>query len=257
MHQFEKGSGLMRTRGNTVLITGGSAGIGLALAKALTEAGNTVIVCGRDQSRLERAHKVVPGISTIQCDITRDDELADLLKRVQSDFPHLNMLVNNAAIMHIGDFIEDVRGSEKIEEEVHANLIAPLKLTSLLLPVLQRQENAAVVIVSSGLAYVPVANVAVYCATKAALHSFSHALRYRLQKTGIKVFELLPPLVDTGLSRTLRMPKIQAEQVARAFLKDLERERYEIRIGMVKPLYLLNRLVPLLAEHMLNKAFSR
>src|SRR5438105_10918954 len=100
----------MRTRGNTVLITGGSAGIGLAIAKELVAADNTVIICGRDQIRLERASEAVPGIFTIQCDITRDEDLADLLKRVQSDFPRLNILINNAAVMHISDFVENVGG---------------------------------------------------------------------------------------------------------------------------------------------------
>jgi short-subunit dehydrogenase involved in D-alanine esterification of teichoic acids len=243
-------------RGNTVLITGGSAGIGLAMAKALRAAENTVIVCGRDHIRLERAKEAIPGIYTIQCDVTRDDDLADLLKRVQSDFPRLNILINNAAVMHICDFVENVGGLGRMEEEVRTNFLAPMKLTSLLLPVLQQQATAAVVIVSSGLVYVPVANVAVYCATKAALHSFAHALRHRLRKTGVKVFELLPPLVDTDLSRTLHMPKIRAEQVVKELLKGLERERYEVRVGMVKPLYMASQLVPLLAERMLNKAFS-
>src|SRR5437660_5319200 len=246
----------MQTRGNTVLITGGSAGIGLATAKALVAAGNTVIVCGRDQTRLERAKEAVPGIFTIQCDITRDDDLADLLKRVQSDFPRVNILINNAATMYIRDFAENADGSEKIEEEVDTNFLAPMKLTSRLLPLLQQQATAAIVIVSSGLAYVPVANVAVYSATKAGLHAFSHALRHQLKKTGIKVFELLPPLVDTDLLRTLHMPKMRAEQVARELLRGLERDRYEIRVGMVKPLYMASQLVPLLTERMLNKAFS-
>ena len=246
----------MRTRGNTVLITGGSAGIGLALAKALIAADNTVIVCGRDQTRLERAHEVVPGISTIKCDVTRDDDVADLLKKVRSDFPQLNILINNAAIMHICDFVEKVEGSERIEEEVGINLLAPMKLTSQLLPDLQQQTASAIVIVSSGLAYVPVANVAVYCATKAGLHSFSRALRHRLRKTDVKVFELPPPLVDTDLSRTLHMPKIQAEQVAKELLRGMERDRYEVRVGMVKPLYVASQLVPLFIERILNKAFS-
>lgn len=247
----------MNIRGNTVLVTGGSAGIGLAMAKALVAAENTVIVCGRDQIRLRKAREVVPGIHTIQCDVTRDDELADLHNRVLSDFPRLNILINNAAMMHICDFVESAGGSEKIEEEVRTNLLAPMKLTNLFLPVLQQQATAAIVIVSSGLAYVPVANVAVYCATKAALHSFTRSLRYRLRKTTIKVFEVLPPLVDTDLARTLHMPKIHADQVAKELLRGLKRERYELRVGMVKLLHRMSQLAPTLAENMLNKAFSR
>lgn len=247
----------MNIRGNTVLLTGGSAGIGLAIAKALVAAENTVIVCGRDQARLRKARELVPGIHTIQCDVSRDDELADLYNTVQSNFPRLNILINNAAMMHICDFVERVGGSERIEEEVCTNLLAPIKLTHLFLPVLQQQTTAAIVIVSSGLAYVPVANVAVYCATKAALHSFTRSLRYRMRKTTVKVFEVLPPLVDTNLSRTLRMPKIHADYVAQKLLRGLERDRYELRVGMVKILHLMSQLAPTLAEAMLNKAFSR
>lgn len=246
----------MRISGNTVLITGGSAGIGLATAKALLATGNTVIICGRDPVRLEKAQEAVSGLHVIQCDLTQDHDLADLLRKVQNDFPQLNILVNNAAMMHICDFVENSGGVEKIEEEVHTNLLAPMKLTSLLLPVLQQQTTAAIVHVSSGLAYVPVENLAVYSATKAALHAFSRALRRRLKKTNIKVFELLPPLVDTDLSRTLHMPKMRAEQVARALLRALEREQYEVRVGLVKSLHVAGQFVPSLAELMLSKAFS-
>jgi short-subunit dehydrogenase involved in D-alanine esterification of teichoic acids len=246
----------MRTKDNTVLITGGSAGIGLAMAKAFVKAGNTVIVCGRNQARLESAREQVLGIHTIQCDVARDDELVGLLHRVERDFPRLNILVNNAAMMDIYDFVDSQRVPERIEHEVRTNLLSPMKLTSLFLPVLQQQAAAAIVIVSSGLAYVPVANVAVYCATKAALHSFSHSLRYRLSKTALRVFELLPPLVDTELVRTLHMPKIQAEQVAEALLTALAREQYEVRVSQVKLLHMVSHLVPALTERMLNKAFS-
>lgn len=135
-------------------------------------------------------------------------------------------------MMGIYDFAESFGVLEKIEDEVSTNLLAPMKVSSLFLPVLQQQATAAIVIVSSGLAYVPVANGAVYCATKAALHSFSHSLRYRLRKTAIKVFELLPPLVDTELVQILHIPKIHTEQVAKELLQ--ERERYEVRVGQVK-----------------------
>lgn len=253
---METGEQCMRTQGNTVLITGGSTGIGLAIAKAFLAADNTVIVCGRSQARLAKAHQQVPGLVTIQCDISRDDELAELVRRIERDFPQLNILINNAAMMRIGDFVERAGEPELIEEEVRTNLLAPIKLTRLLLPVLQQQSSAAIVIVSSGLAYVPVANVAVYCATKAALHSFSHTLRHRLKKTRIKVFELLPPLVETRLSQTLAMPKIPPEQVSKALLRGMERERYEVRVGMVKPLFIMSQFVPRLAERMLNSAFS-
>ncbi len=131
-----------------------------------------------------------------------------------------------------------------------------MKLTSLLLPILQRQDSSAIVIVSSGLALVPVAGASVYSATKAALHSFSHSLRYRLRETPVKVFEVLPPWVDTDLSRGLNIPKIPPETVAKAILQGLERNRYEVRVGQIKPLYVMSRLAPSFAERMLNRAIS-
>ena len=246
----------MRTRGNTVLITGGSAGIGLAMAKAFSAAGNTVIVCGRNEDRLKMTREVIPGVHTIQCDIADNDERARLLASIQRKFPQLNILVNNAGIMQIYDFVNSLGVSEKIEEEVRTNLLAPVELSSLFLPLLQQQSQAAIVLVSSGLAFVPVANVAVYCATKAALHSFSHSLRHRLKKTSVRVFELLPPPVDTDLLKSLQMPKIQPEKVAEKLLKGLQREHYEIRVGMVRPLRMMSWLAPLFTELMLNKAFS-
>lgn len=247
----------MRTNANTVLITGGSAGIGLAIAKRLAAGGNTVIVCGRDESRLEQARIAVPGLHTIRCDLSRTDELISLRDRMTRDFPGLNVLINNAAMMRIYDFCESPGVPEQIEAELRTNLLAPMQLTSLLLPLLQAQEQAAIVIVSSGLAYVPVSNVAVYCATKAALHSFAQSLRARLRRTPIKVFELLPPLVDTELARTLRMPKLQPDDVARALLHGLARDHYEIRVGMVKSLHIASKLMPSLAQRLLNTAFSR
>src|SRR5581483_4746966 len=242
----------MRMTGNTVLITGGSSGIGLAIARELLATGNTVIVCGRDQARLERATRAVPGIHSIRCDITREDERATLLRTIASDFPRLNMLVNNAAVMYVNDSLT----IERIEAEVRTNLLAPMELSTLFLPLLQQQATAAIVIVSSGLAYVPVANAGVYCATKAALHSFSRSIRYRLKTTAIQVFELLPPLVDTDLTRALRMPKIPAERVAGVLLKAMARDRYEVRVGMVKPLRVASPLAPWLTARMLNRAFS-
>jgi short-subunit dehydrogenase involved in D-alanine esterification of teichoic acids len=175
---------------------------------------------------------------------------------MRSDFPELNILINNAAVMHMYDFLAGADVPERIEEELRTNLLAPMKLTSLLLPLLQQQPSAAIVLVSSGLAYVPVANLAVYCATKAALHSFARSLRRQLRQTAIKVFELLPPTVNTDMTRTLRGPKLAAEQVAKELLSGIERERYELRVGMVKPLRMVSRLAPLLTERMLNKALS-
>jgi short-subunit dehydrogenase involved in D-alanine esterification of teichoic acids len=246
----------MRVDGRTVLITGGSAGIGLATAEAFRAAGSEVIICGRDAARLQQAREIVPGIQAVRCDLARDEEIERLVATVRQDFPTLSILVNNAGVLHTNDVLAGTGGHQWITDEVRVNLIAPMALTSLLLPILQQQESSAIVIVSSGLALTPLASAPVYSATKAALHSFSHALRYRLNGTSVKVVEVLPPFVDTGMTRGLTAPKIAPETVARAIVRGIERDRHDVRIGQIRSLHLLSRLSPSFAERVLNRSLA-
>lgn len=246
----------MRTSGNTVLITGGSAGIGLATARVFSAAGNTVIICGRDEDRLRQAKMSLPALYTIRCDLTREEEIERLVATVRRDFPALSILVNNAGAADADDFLTGNGSRQWIEDEVRINLIAPLTLTHLLLPILQSQGSAAIVIMSSGLALTPFARAPVYSATKAALHSFSRALRYRLRGTSVKVVEVLPPWVDTDLARAVDVPKISPTTVAQAILHGVKHDRSEVRVGQVKALYALGRLAPSLAERLVNKPIA-
>lgn len=231
----------MRLSGNTILITGGATGIGLALAKALVGAGNEVLVCGRRRDRLEAAKAQIPGLRVRVCDVAKAGSRQSLVRWATSSFKKLNVLVNNAGIQRVIDLRKGPRDLADADAEIATNLAAPIHLTALLVPHLLRRKEAAVVNVSSGLAFTPLAAVPVYCATKAAIHSYSVSLRYQLKGTAIKVFEIAPPTVDTELagpqrSREERGPSITPDAVAAAALRALEEDDYEVAVGAAQNL---------------------
>jgi uncharacterized oxidoreductase len=249
----------MRTTGNTILITGGATGIGYELARDFMARGNTVIVCGRRLDRLNEASNSLPGMVTLVCDIARPEERIALVEKCLREHPALNVLVNNAGIQLEVDFKHGLRDISGPESEVLINLDAAIHLTALLVPHLMRRSESAIVNITSGLALVPVRVMPIYCATKAALHSLSISLRLQLKGTPVKVFEVLPPIVETALdrgARDLRGQKrdgISAAAVAKVTLLGLERDRYEIPIGLVKVLRIASRIAPGLFLKIMNK----
>lgn len=236
----------MQSDRNTVFITGGSSGIGLALARGFLDLQNTVIICGRDQRKLDAVKKQLPEIVTIRCDVTHADDVRRTVATLCETFPQLNVLVNNAGVQHRYDFCASEDVPARIDEEIAVNLTAVMRLTHLLLPVLVRQPGAAIVNVSSLLGYIPKKSAPVYCATKAGVHAFSKSLRYQLADTSVKVFEVVPPLVDTGMTEGQVAPKISPQALAQEALRGLQRDRYEIRVGQTKGLLALNRFFPAL-----------
>jgi uncharacterized oxidoreductase len=227
----------MKTTGNTVLITGGGTGIGLALAERLLKSGNTVIICGRRQDRLDSAKAKLPSLHVINCDITKQKDRKSLLKGIKSNFKELNVLVNNAGIQRPINLSKGNAELLKADDEIEVNLKAQIHLSAMFIPLLAARESA-IVMVSSGLGFVPMARVPIYSATKAALHSFTMSLRHQLKDTKIKVFELVPPMVhDTELKgKPLEKMDISvsAAEVAEATLKGLENDEYEITVGSTK-----------------------
>jgi len=188
----------MNITGNTVLITGGGSGIGRGLAEAFIERGNDVIVTGRNRDKLIDIESANPGIHTYQLDVDDPDAITAFSRRVVTDFPALNVLINNAGIMR-PETVQD--GSTAIAEAIVAtNLLGPIRLTTALLPHLMTKPHAAVLTVSSGLAFLPRAGFPTYCATKAAIHSYSQTLRVQLRGTPVQVIELAPPYVQTELT---------------------------------------------------------
>lgn len=189
----------MKLTGNTILITGGSEGIGLALAERFLARNNTVVVCGRSKEKLQRAKERFPELRTICCDVSKEEERIDLLQRVQKDFSQLNIFVNNAGIQCRVDFSKNDTDWQTIRQEIAINLEAPIHFSRLLVPFLSNRDNAMLVFVTSNLAFLPPIWVPVYGATKAGMHSFVFSLREQLHDSGIEVVEILPPAVNTNL----------------------------------------------------------
>ena len=190
----------MKITGNTILITGGGSGIGRGLAEALHAGGNRVIIAGRRAEALAEVVAGHPGMSFAVLDVADPEAIQAFGSRMAQDHPALNVLVNNAGIMMVEDVLADPFDLSVAEATVATNLLGPIRLTAALLPHLRKQPAAAVVNVTSGLAFVPRADTPTYSATKAAMHSYSQSLRFLLRNTAVQVIELAPPLVATDLT---------------------------------------------------------
>lgn len=188
----------MNITGNTILITGGGSGIGRALAEAFHKAGNQVVIAGRREALLHEVTSANPGMEALLLDIQDKDDVAAFARQAVESFPELNAVIHNAGIMRseavaAGDFLATA------EDTIATNLLGPIRLTAALLPHLLKQERAAILTVSSGLAFVPLATTPTYSATKAAIHAWSMALREQLKATPVEVIEIAPPYVQTEL----------------------------------------------------------
>jgi uncharacterized oxidoreductase len=188
----------MNITGNTILITGGGSGIGRAMAEALHKAGNQVVIAGRREALLHEVTSANPGMEALLLDIQDKDDVAAFTRQAVESFPALNVVIHNAGIMRseavaAGDFLATA------EDTIATNLLGPIRLTAALLPHLLKQERAAILTVSSGLAFVPLATTPTYSATKAAIHSWSMALREQLKASSVEVIEIAPPYVQTEL----------------------------------------------------------
>jgi uncharacterized oxidoreductase len=232
----------MKTQGNTVLITGGATGIGFSLAEAFVKAGNEVVICGRREAKLREAKSKLPQVHVTVCDLSKEAKRKFLYEWVVSNFNDVNILVNNAGIQRMIDLKEGVSELSAGEDEIEVNLKACIHLSALFTPWFLQKEEAAIINVSSGLGFVPIAIMPVYCATKAAVHSFTQSLRHQLRDTSVKVFEVIPPTVDTELDKGARAQRGQEDrgippvEVAKATMKALESNQYEVPVGMAENL---------------------
>lgn len=235
----------MDIAGNTVLITGGATGIGFALAERFVDAGSEVIVCGRRKSKLEAAKRKLPTIHVRQCDVSLEPERKKLLEWTRTAFPSLNMLINNAGIQRSVDYrsAKVVMFPSFKDDEVSINLAAPIRLCALFTPWFLKRKKAAIVNISSGLAFVPMAMTPIYCATKAAIHSFTISLRHQLRETSVRVFEAAPPTTDTELDRSFASDQedeyrgISPQEVAAAIIDGIKGDLEEMIVGEAQGLY--------------------
>ena len=197
----------MNLTGNTILITGGGSGIGRGLAEAFHALGNQVIIAGRRKHALDETVAANPGMQSLTLDIENPAAIRDFAAQATAQFPALNVLINNAGIMRIEKLLAQQPDLADAEAIVTTNLLGPIRLTAALLPHLQTQAASTIVNVSSGLAFLPLSLTPTYCATKAALHSYTLSLRYQLRATRTEVIELIPPYVQTDLMAGAEDPR--------------------------------------------------
>ncbi|MDR3514898.1 MAG: SDR family oxidoreductase [Azospirillaceae bacterium] len=231
----------MRTSGNTILITGGGTGIGRGLAEAFHALGNKVIIAGRRQSVLDETTAANPGMAALTFDVEDRESIRAFATTVTGRYPDLNVLINNAGIMRVENLLTQSDVLADAEATVVTNLLGPIRLTAALLPLLRAQPQATVMMVSSGLAFLPLALTPTYCATKAAIHSYAQSLRYQLKHTPVQVLELAPPYVQTELMgpgqardpRAMPLKDFIAETIA---ILTTTPDATEICVEAVKPL---------------------
>jgi uncharacterized oxidoreductase len=231
---------VMKTTGKIVLITGGGSGIGFQIAKLFSEKGNTVIITGRNESRLKQAAAELRNVDYFVADLSNEMDIDSLVTHITSNYPSLDVIVNNAANASFYNVGAGADALEKAREEITTNYFSVINLTEQLLPVLAKRPEAAIVNVTGILALTPAFPMPTHSASKAALRSYTQILRFTLEKQGsaIKVFELMPPLTNTEFSKPIGGANgIAAEAVAEELLKGLENNIAEIRIGRVDGFY--------------------
>src|SRR6202790_3837927 len=227
----------MKLEKKTVLITDGTSGIGLELAKQLLQRGNTVIVTGLDQEKLDAAKRAMPGIHTVKSDVSDPAAIAALYGSVLAQFPALDTLINNAGVMRNLN-LNQTRDLNDVTREIEINLNGPVRMVQQFLPHLKTRKGALIVNLSSGLAFIPFPASPVYCATKAAIHSFTQSLRVQMEGTGVTVVELAPPAVETPLLRGEFAEEMKEQrgmdvrQLAGQPISGIEAGKLEIRPGL-------------------------
>ena len=246
----------MKLTGRTILITGGSAGIGLAFALKFLELGNEVIVTGRRQAVLDQVKAKYPKLRTIQSDVADPAQIAALAARVKADFPKLDVLMNNAGIMVSRNLKAPAADLGGLMAEMNINVGGVIGMNSAFIDILTANRGT-VINVSSGLAFVPLPAAPIYSASKAAIHSYTQSLRFQLEETGVEVIELMPPAVKTDLTAELAeggASLMTTDELVKQSFASLKAGALEIWPGQTKQLALLRRLAPDFINKQLWKA---
>lgn len=235
----------MKLQDRTLLITGGTSGIGYALVKSLATKNTNIIVIARNPIHLEKIKNEIPNIHTYKCSLANQIELEKTFTEIINNHPDISVVINNAGIQETPTFLDKDFNFDSIENEIRINLTSPIKICALMLgPLLNLKAPAAIVNITSGLGLYPKKNSAVYCATKAGLRNFTKSFRYQLEETPIKVFEAIMPLVDTPMTHGRGKGKISPESAADAIIKGIESDDEEIYVGKAKLIPLVSRISP-------------
>jgi uncharacterized oxidoreductase len=242
----------MNIQNNTILITGGGSGIGLETARKFSAIGNKVIIVGRDLQKLQNAASTLVNVTAIQCDVTSESDVNTLVEKIKSDFPDLNVLINNSGSASQFSLAAGSNAYEGAKKEMEVNYLAPIRLTEKLLPILGSQAEAAIVNVTSVVAIVPWAVMPTYSASKVALQFYTRLLRQSLGQANINVFEVLPPLTDTDFAKNIPIEKLPPAAVAEAIVNGMEQDTFEIKVGASDYFYNLNKESSQKAFNLLN-----
>ena len=246
----------MNLKGKNVLITGGSIGIGLQLAKQLIAEGANVLICARNLQPLKEVKSQNPSIEIAQCDVTKRDQVNKLLEKTKELFGGIDILINNAAVFRLFNILDDYP-LEKQLEEIDINFKGPVQVTNIFLKELLKSKEPVIVNLTSGLGYVPMTAAQIYSATKAAINSWTTSLRHQLRHTKAKVVLLSPPVVDTRMNvnnpGAEGMKKMRPEKFAELSVKGLKNNKDEILVGPIASLKYLLRLMPRQAFKIMNK----
>jgi uncharacterized oxidoreductase len=249
----------MNLKGRTILITGGSAGIGLAFALKFVELGNEVIVTGRRQAVLDKVKAKYPKLHTIQSDVSNPLQIAALAARVKADFPKLDVLMNNAGIMIQRNLKAPAADLAELTAEMNINVGGVIGMTSAFIDILTANKGT-LINVSSALAFVPMPSAPIYCASKAAIHSYTQSLRFQLEETGVEVIELMPPAVKTDLTANLpedSLKLITTDELVKQSFASFKSGALEIRPGQAKLLAFMRRVAPDFINGQLWKASKK
>lgn len=253
----------MNLSGNTILITGGSSGIGFEMAKEFMKNNNKVIITGRDEQKLQRVKEKLEGVVAIRSDVSNPDDIKKLYEQVEKDFPDLNVLINNAGIMWTINLQDHKLSPYELTKELDINVKGTIWMNDAFLPLLKGNKNSAMVTVSSGLAFVPLPISPIYCATKAALHSYTLSLREQVRNTSIKVFELAPPATETELLADFNeedmkgISSMAVQDMVADFLKGFSKDNYEICPGQSSQLKFMSRFFPGFILKQMSKTVDR
>lgn len=239
----------MNLKNSTALITGGTSGIGLELVKQLTAQGVNIIVTGRNLEALQATQRMFPKVHTFQSDVSKTQAIEQLYKDVTHQFPELNIIINNAGAMRLIDLQDSTPDLENINQEIATNLSGTIQMVHQFLPHLLKQKSAAVVNVSSGIAFMPYSSAPIYSASKAGVHAYTQALRLQLEDTNVKVFEIIPPGVNTNLQNNWTVQPnpgmmMNADKMVKVAIDGLLRDKLEIKPFLIKVIKAMSRIAP-------------